>query len=262
MMLDEKKEYLSQKISEAQFVAIAIGTEWDIVLEQMIKEKEFIDSFYDYQIEDPYCNTVEYMKTIYTDTYIPDELGEAYHNLYKLVQDKDFFVVSLNSDRYPYHMLHCKNKCVFPCGRYDMLQCDSNCDDELYPINEYFPVNGKANEFKSFLKTPICTKCGKPLVLNSIHATKYNEKGYVDQWSQYMEWLQKTMNRNLVMLELGVSKQLSEIIRDPFEKNAFYSNKACLIRIHETDSDIPESIYNKGISIPVNSVKFMADLGK
>ena len=44
-----------------------------------------------------------------------------------------------------------------------------------------------------------------------------------DSWETYTKWLQGTLNRNLVILELGVGMELPQLIRFPFEKVAYLS---------------------------------------
>ena len=44
-----------------------------------------------------------------------------------------------------------------------------------------------------------------------------------DSWETYTKWLQGTLNRNLVILELGVGMELPQLIRFPFEKVAYFN---------------------------------------
>ena len=107
---------------------------------------------------------------------------------------------------------------------------------------------------------PVCPKCGKKMVLNNIICEKYSEQGYKPQWEKYTKWLQLTLNRKLCILELGVGMNLPNIIRWPFEKVAFYNQKAKFFRINETLFQLTQEIAEKGESIEMNAVDFLANL--
>ena len=66
-----------------------------------------------------------------------------------------------------------------------------------------------------------------------MEAMKYCEGGYLEQWEAYMKFLQKTINRKLCILELGVSMRFPGVIRNAFEKTAYYNQKAKMFRIHQ-----------------------------
>ena len=69
-----------------------------------------------------------------------------------------------------------------------------------------------------------------------------------------MKWLQGTVNKNLVMLELGVGLELASVIRWPFEKTLTYNQKAQLLRINETFSMLPENMSERGFRLQKDSV--------
>ena len=49
-----------------------------------------------------------------------------------------------------------------------------------------------------------------------------------DSWETYTKWLQGTLNRNLVILELGVGMELPQLIRFPFERlHILIKNPVC-----------------------------------
>lgn len=106
----------------------------------------------------------------------------------------------------------------------------------------------------------ICTKCGEPLLLNNIYTEFYDENGYLDMWNKYRTWLQGTLGRRLLILELGVGMQCPSVIRWPFEKTAFYNQKAYLYRVHETLCQLPGNLQEKGVSIPENSIDWLQSL--
>ena len=98
------------------------------------------------------------------------------------------------------------------------------------------------------------------MVLNNVYAQHYDEQGYLEQWSIYTKWLQGTLNRRLVILELGVGMQFPSVIRWPFEKIAFFNQKAFFLRVHESLYQLDEKLSGKGCGISQNAIDWLSQL--
>ncbi|SKB95821.1 hypothetical protein SAMN06296386_110112 [Lachnospiraceae bacterium] len=79
-------------------------------------------------------------------------------------------------------------------------------------------------------------------------------------WETYMKWVMGSMNRNILMLELGVSLAQPEIIRFPFEKMAAVNMKANFIRVNKNLPFLPENLSEKAISVKVDPVELMIEV--
>ena len=77
-------------------------------------------------------------------------------------------------------------------------------------------------------------------------------------WDKYTEWLQGTLNRNVLILELGVGLKYPGVIRFPFEKAAYFNKKADFISVHGRLYQMTEELGDKGMSIAQNAVAFLA----
>ena len=80
-------------------------------------------------------------------------------------------------------------------------------------------------------------------------------------WPAYMDWLQGTLHRKLLVLELGVCLTHPNLIRFPFEKAVFYNQKAELIRVHAALSQLPAELNGRGISIAMDAAALLAGGG-
>ena len=80
-----------------------------------------------------------------------------------------------------------------------------------------------------------------------------------DSWETYTKWLQGTLNRNLVILELGVGMELPQLIRFPFEKVTYFNQKSCLYRVHSHLYQMTEEIKERGYSVPVHPVTLLLE---
>lgn len=80
-------------------------------------------------------------------------------------------------------------------------------------------------------------------------------------WEAYTGWLAGTLNRELVILELGEGFQNPSLIRWPFEKTVMLNQKAFLFRVHRQFSQIPEEIKEKAVPVAESSVDFILSCG-
>lgn len=79
-----------------------------------------------------------------------------------------------------------------------------------------------------------------------------------EEWNHYTDWLSRTLNRKLVILELGEGFMQPTVIRWPFEKTAAINQKARLYRVHKTFYQISDEIKEKAVAVKADSVEFFA----
>ncbi len=230
---------LSEYFKDADMVLVGIG-------------EAFQDKFENVEVADEKNITIldEYARKKYLETCTEGEVFEAYNNLEKLLEGKNYFVVTLCTDDKIYKTNIKPDRIVAPCGSHSFLQCEEVCSEDIYPLEIYEDVLEKGQE-------PICPKCGKKLVMNLIGAKKYSEEGYLKKWNLYIKWLQGSLNKRICVLELGVGMKYPTVIRWPFEKVAFINNKAKFVRVHEQLYQLTEDIKEKGISIKENPIDFL-----
>lgn len=130
-----------------------------------------------------------------------------------------------------------------PCGNETWRQCSRSCTRDIWEPGE--------------LPEDLCPHCGAPLTGNTIQADAYIEEGYLPQWQRYTQWLTKTLSEELLVLELGVGFQKPEVIRFPFEKIAFYNQKAFLCRVHHAFPQLPQELRGRGVSFAENAVDWV-----
>ncbi|GLB29960.1 hypothetical protein LAD12857_18830 [Lacrimispora amygdalina] len=175
-----------------------------------------------------------------------DGEDSLYEKLGKLIKDKDYFIVTtLINGELMKSSLDTK-RMVAPCGNVTWRQCSKSCTKDIWEPGE--------------IADDICPHCKEPLTGNTIKAENYIEEGYLPQWNAYTRWLAGTLNKKLLILELGVGFQTPTVIRWPFEKTASVNNKAFLYRIHGSFAQLTEGLREKAESIPVNSVDFIRSI--
>lgn len=179
------------------------------------------------------------------------KIMQAYNHLASMIGDADYFIVSTCNDDLIYRSTLDNNKIVTPCGGFRFLQCEDDCSHELLPFSD--------DMVEGFDKIR-CPHCGKQVVFNRMPLDKYNEGGYMDQWEQYNKWLQSTINKKLLILEVGVSMKYPTVIRFPFEKTAFYNQKADMYRIHDTLAFSTPELKDRCRCITANPIEYLATI--
>ena len=175
--------------------------------------------------------------------YTAQELKEAYQALCSLTEGKDYFIITTVTDGLIRENAPDQSRITAPCGNEQWKQCSKACTKDIWEPGEI--LDG------------ICPHCGAPLTGNTIFADTYIEEGYLPQWKAYQEWLGRTLNRELLAVELGEGFQLPKLIRWPFEKTVFFNKKAHMYRVNETFAQISEDIGERAVSVQVNSVDFI-----
>ena len=213
--------------------------------------ESFQDDFSSIIIDDNNISVVdEFKRNRYIAALDIDETIEVYNVLAKLLEGKNYFVVTLCDDDKIYKSNLREDRIVAPCGTYTRLQCEEVCSEDIYSVQDYIEQLENGEEL-------FCPKCGKKLVMNRIFNRKYSEEGYLKQWQLYMKWLQGSVNRKLCVLELGVGMKYPSVIRWPFEKVAFINQKAKFIRVHDYLYQLTEDLKEKGISVQMSPVEFL-----
>lgn len=259
------RRIIENAIAKADLILVGIGeefacdSEWirkipeyQTMLNRIEKDKEQLGWLTPFLIKD--C----------LDNYEAEAIDRAYEILASLLRDKNYFIVTENSDDQIFRSLLDRERIVAPCGNYTYLQCEDNCSQQLIPAKE--TVREVSDSCRRLWDTPeqiarpLCTHCGKPLVFNTVKAPVYQESVYLPMWNQYMKWLQGTLHKNVCILELGVGFRYPTVIRWPFERAAYLNRKADFIRIHHSLYQLSEELKEKGTSISENAVDFLQNI--
>ena len=101
----------------------------------------------------------------------------------------------------------------------------------------------------------IVAPCGSERDKNVVTDENYDESGYLPQWQAYQSWVGNTLNRDLVILELGVGFDFPSVLRFPDEKMVFFNQKSTLIRVHSEFYQVPKEIADRSITAAKNPVE-------
>ena len=170
---------------------------------------------------------------------------ENYEDLASFLKGKDYFIVTLNTNRTIWNSSLEPKKITAPCGNDGLYQCGKGCTGDLWKAGE--------------VADGLCPHCKSPLVKNTVEAQHYVEEGYLPSWKAYTSWLMGTVNRNLFVLELGADFSFPGILRLPFEKTVYLNQKAYLLRINEKFPQIAAELSGRAQGKKENSILWISE---
>lgn len=252
------REFIEEKISDAQMVLVGIGEEFDGSI-YLQKNMRYLQIEEELKNNNKYLWMLPYIQYIFINESKKEE--KALEKLNCLLEGKNYFIVSTGMNGLIERAGFKPDRIVTPCGGYYKMQCRRSLCEHLEEtptwmfeqIEEYAVGKRKLYE----LNEMICPVCGAVLEFNSLYSENYKEAGYLENWAIYTKWLQGTLNRKLCVLEFGVSLKFPSVIRFPFEKIAFFNQKAEFIRVHEKLYQLSEELGGKGFSQEENAVEFL-----
>lgn len=274
-----------EKIEDADIVLVGFGKEFNISRGEILKE---VDMYAQMKLEESPLDDLEKQWIEYTlmNECLKKEAAAVVGkrlSMYNRVADylakqgkENYFIVTTCNDDIITKSRFDGERMVAPCGTLKYMKCDSGCFKHVYDTKEVYDniysiiekhMNSTDNdadwekmwtELKDAM--PQCPMCKRVMSVNMVKSNNYSEEGYRSAWDSYMSWLQKTLNKKLVMLELGEGFDTPTVIRWPFEKVAAVNNKATLIRVNKNFWQVSEDIEDKAISVKMSGIEFLENM--
>jgi NAD-dependent SIR2 family protein deacetylase len=178
----------------------------------------------------------------------------AYQNLFNLVKDKDYFVVTSNVDRM-FHKNNFDPKAIFtPQGDYRLMQCLTPCSDQVWDTRPFLDrllaaLDPVTHEITDPSAIPVCPKCGGKMFMNVRGGSWFIEKPYKQQNFLFSEWVEESFSDKLLVIELGAGFNTPGVVRYPLEKITNAHPDSNMIRINKEHPELPSDIAKKSIGI-------------
>ncbi len=257
------------------------GSRFYKYFEDFIFKYNFIDmytaGFYNFQSPEEYW--AYWSRYIFINRYM-DIPNNTYINLFDLVKNKNYFVITTNVDHSFQRSGFAKNRIFYTQGDYGLFQCSTPCHNKTYDNEELIRKMlesqnikiSKSNELiisdniKMTIDSnliPKCPVCGEPMIMNLRSDDTFVED---DTWHKhdrlYEEFINANKNKKILFLELGVGYNTPSIIKYPFEEMTYKLKKANLVRVNKDYAQVPEEIENKAIGLYYSIDEFLDKLKK
>ena len=176
----------------------------------------------------------------------------VYNELFNLVKNKDYFVITTNVD-------HCfqkagfdKRRLFYTQGDYGLFQCSVPCHDKTYDNEQLvrrMVIEQKDMKIPSEL-VPRCPVCGKPMTMNLRCDDKFvQDDGWYAACERYENFVHKHKDSRVLYLELGVGSNTPVIIKYPFWRFTKENKQAIYASINYGEAYCPPQIEDRSICI-------------
>ncbi len=188
---------------------------------------------------------------IYHNRYAA-ELNSTYSDLLKLVQDKNYFVITTNGDHLFLKNGFDKQRVFYTQGDYGLFQCTVPCHKQTYDNHDI--IMKMISEQKD-LKIPselipYCPKCDAPMTVNlRMDNTFVEDDGWHRACARYTDFIETHMSKKVLFLDLGIGLNTPSIIKYPFWKFTYQNKLANHVSINTEIFEVPKEIEKQSISI-------------
>ena len=187
-------------------------------------------------------------------------LREAYANLYELVKNKDYFIITMATDALIFETAlgSQTETAITEEIHMEEVSCPAADEQTQAMMDRLFPVKEKPKDKRvqrivapcgnetwkqcsagctkdiwepDEIPSGICPHCGAPLTGN--------------------------FHKDLVILELGAGFANPGVIRFPFEKTAFFNQGSFFLRINKTFPQTTQELHERACGVHQNSVDWM-----
>lgn len=226
----------------------------------------YTGGFYPYETVEEYW--AYWSRYIYINRYMNAPLP-VYEQLFQLVKEKDYFVLTTNVD-------HCfqkagfdKQRLFYTQGDYGLFQCSEPCHLETYDnretvqkmvLSQGFEIEKnrrlsvlKGKELKMRVPSdlvPVCLKCGKPMTMNlRCDSTFVQDEGWYEAVERYQMFIRRHAHMKVLFLELGVGYNTPGIVKYPFWQMVKENRDAVYACINYEEAYAPKEIEKQSICI-------------
>lgn len=215
--------------------------------------------FYDFDTLEEYC--AWWSRHILINRY-DCEVGKPYKDLFSIVKDKNYFVLTTNVDHQFQRAGFDKKRLFYTQGDYGLFQCSNGCHNKTYN-NEEIVRKMVAQQKDMKIPTeliPRCPKCNKPMTMNLRCDDLFvQDEGWYLAYNRYQDFIRRNENSHILYLELGVGMNTPGIIKYPFWQMTAKNKNTVYCSVNSELSYVPTEIQNKSVVIRNDIAKVLEE---
>jgi NAD-dependent SIR2 family protein deacetylase len=276
---DEAVRILRKEIETADAVAVGAGAGLSTSAGLTYSGRRFDDNFADfsrkygftdmydggfYPYESPEEFWAYWSRYIYINRY-GDIPGTVYADLLKLLEGKDWFVITTNVDHCFQRSGFDKSRLFYTQGDYGLFQCSKPCHNETYDNED--SIRGMMKQQQDMRipseLVPRCPKCGRAMTMNLRSDTTFVEDdGWRRAAGRYNNFMHDHAGCHMLFLELGVGNNTPVIIKYPFRMMTADNRNAVYACINKGEASAPDGIADRSVCINEDISRVVTDLLK
>lgn len=153
--------------------------------------------------------------------YFNLEKSASFVNLKLILANKNFFIITTNSDSNFEKADFESEKIFYVQGKYNLLQCSKMCSNQLFQNDSLLleMANNQENMLVNPVYLPKCPNCNAFLEINKRIAFKgmVEDENFARQKQNYENFIAKNQGKNFLFLEIGVGFTTPQLIKIPFQ---------------------------------------------
>ena len=280
---EEQVRKLKEKMQNAEAIVLGAGSGLSTAAGLTYSGERFQKYFFDfakkYPIHDiysggffPFESSEEFWawwsRHIYFNRYV-DAPSDVYGNLKKIVEGKDYFVLTTNVDHQFQRAGFAKERLFYTQGDYGLFQSSRPTLAKTYDNQEIVEKMLEAQGFvrdnwgifqlpedkklKMLIPTeliPICTDDGLPMAMNLRADENFVEDaGWKMAAKRYQDFLHSHKGKHVLYWELGVGMNTPVIIKFVFHRLTAENPHSTYVCINKGEAYAPQEIANRSIVI-------------
>ena len=273
----ENVERLREAVAEADAVVVGAGaglsTAAGLVYAGERFQRLFGDFIEKYGFRDMYSagfypfSTPEeqwayWSRYIWHNRYEPAPKG-TYGKLLRLVDGKDFFVITTNVDHQFQLAGFPKERLFYTQGDFGLWQCSEPCHGKTY--DNYDTVKAMVEQQHDLRVpselVPACPVCGKPMAMNlRADGTFVEDDGWHAAADRYRDFLEDHAEGKVLYLELGVGGNTPVIIKYPFWRYTNANPQATYACVNLGEAQAHSAIRDRSILLDADIDQVLNDL--
>ena len=218
-----------------------------------IRQYSFTDmysaGFYPFPTEEEHW--AYWSRHIYYNRYVP-ATKPVYDNLLKLLQEKDYFVITTNVDHQFQKAGFDKQRLFYTQGDYGLFQCAKPCHQKTYD-NEEMVKRMIAEQQDMRIPTeliPHCPVCGGPMKVNlRADETFVEDEGWHAASERYTEFIRRHKDGRVLFLDLGSGGNTPVIFKIPFIRWTMQNPNAIYATVNLGEAFTVDQIADRSIVI-------------
>ncbi len=188
---------------------------------------------------------------IYYNRYVPAP-KPVYDNLLKLLQEKDYFVITTNVDHQFQKAGFDKQRLFYTQGDYGLFQCAKPCHQKTYD-NEEMVKRMIAEQQDMRIPSelvPHCPVCGGPMKVNlRADETFVEDEGWHAASERYTEFIRRHKDGRVLFLDLGSGGNTPVIFKIPFIRWTMQNPNAIYATVNLGEAFTVDQIADRSIVI-------------
>ena len=188
---------------------------------------------------------------IYYNRYVPAP-KPVYDNLLKLLQEKDYFVITTNVDHQFQKAGFDKQRLFYTQGDYGLFQCTKPCHQKTYD-NEEMVKRMIAEQQDMRIPSelvPHCPVCGGPMKVNlRADETFVEDEGWHAASERYTEFIRRHKDGRVLFLDLGSGGNTPVIFKIPFIRWTMQNPNATYATVNLGEAFTVDQIADRSIVI-------------